>query len=199
MIFSFFLNILQLSFLLQLLVGLGEMESDVWHERALNRECSVIVTPRLLTHFAEELSKPSPVTAGPGVIRGEGAATRVAGAGGQAGQAIHSIPKSVIANTEQFVKQATQSSRNGLSVVGRGLQKHSARSGPFQGIQFSHRTANSTGERVVREILNSSEKFLRREANGTKTIYDLTTGRGVNISRQGVFNGFRDLDHLVKR
>ncbi len=66
MIFSFLLDILQLSFSLQLLVGPGEMESAVWHERALNRECSVIthrkVTPRLLTHFAEELSKASSVS-----------------------------------------------------------------------------------------------------------------------------------------
>ncbi len=124
-------------------------------------------------------------------------AGRASGGGGVVAEGvtarvIQHVPKSVIANTEQFVQQATQSSKNGLSVLGRSLQKHSARPGPFQGIQFSHKTANQTGRRVLREILRSPNKMMELQPNGTTFIYDNVTKRGFSVSRNGVFNGFRE-------
>ena len=58
------------------------------------------------------------------------------------------IPKNVINNTENFIKDAIKHDRNSLSKVGRGLQKHSSRKGPFNNIKFSHKNANEVGEKV---------------------------------------------------
>jgi len=45
----------------------------------------------------------------------------------------------------------------------------------------------------LRDILNSKDQAIRKLPNGTTNIFDNITGRGVNISREGLFNGFRDL------
>ncbi len=108
------------------------------------------------------------------------------------------VPKNVIKDTEKFISSATKANRNNLSSVGRGLQKHSSRSGAFKNIKFSHKDANQVGEKVLRDILNSRNRKIVPEPNNTKTIYDLITGRGVNVSRDGVFNGFRDYPNNLK-
>ncbi len=111
----------------------------------------------------------------------------------KAGGSIKSIPKNVIKNTEEFVKSATKSDRNGLSKLGRGLQKHSSRKGSaFKDVKFSHKNADQIGEKILRNILNSKDKTIQKLPNGTTNIFDKNTGRGVNISREGLFNGFRD-------
>ncbi|MCP3660579.1 MAG: hypothetical protein GY830_09825, partial [Bacteroidetes bacterium] len=111
----------------------------------------------------------------------------------KAGGSIKTIPKNVIKNTEEFVKSATKSDRNGLSKLGRGLQKHSSRKGSaFKDVKFSHKNADQIGEKILRNILNSKDKTIQKLPNGTTNIFDKNTGRGVNISREGLFNGFRD-------
>ncbi|MCP3660427.1 MAG: hypothetical protein GY830_09035, partial [Bacteroidetes bacterium] len=108
------------------------------------------------------------------------------------------IPKNVIKDTEKFISSATKANRNNLSNVGRGLQKHSSRSGAFKNIKFSHKDANQVGEKVLRDILNSKNKHFEYPKNGCIEIYDKITGRGVSISREGLFNGFREFQNLPK-
>jgi hypothetical protein len=113
------------------------------------------------------------------------------------GGKVSSIPKNVIKNTEEFIKSATKADRNALSNVGRGLQKHSSRKGPFSNLKFSHKDANQTGERVLRDILNSKNKQYEYPKNGCIEIYDKVTGRGVSVSRNGKFNGFREFKDIT--
>ena len=108
------------------------------------------------------------------------------------------VPKNIIKDTEKFISSATKANKNNLSNVGRGLQKHSSRSGAFKNIKFSHKDANQVGEKVLRDILNSPKQKFEFKTNGTKIIYDEITGRGVSISRTGEFNGFRELEKILK-
>ncbi len=59
--------------------------------------------------------------------------------------------------SDELIESALAESKNGLSQIGRALQKHSDRPGVFKGL------------------------------------FNRSTGMGVNISRQGGFNGFREL------
>jgi hypothetical protein len=99
----------------------------------------------------------------------------------------------VINNFEKFTASALKISKNGLSEIGRALQKHVGREGVFKGIKFSGKTATQEGMNVMKKILNSEKQLIDEEVNGTKTIYDKVTGRGVNVNRQGEFGGFREL------
>jgi hypothetical protein len=45
----------------------------------------------------------------------------------------------------------------------------------------------------MNEILGSKNQIVEKLENGTRSIFDKTTGRGINVSRSGTFNGFRDL------
>lgn len=51
---------------------------------------------------------------------------------------------------------------------------------------------------VLKDIINSKKRIEISESNGTKTVYDKITGRGFNISREGKFNGFRDMKEMTK-
>jgi hypothetical protein len=100
----------------------------------------------------------------------------------------------VISDMKAFTSSATAESRNGLTAVGRALQKHAGREGSsFAEIQFSGKTGNQQGLDVMNEILGSKNQLVKELKNGTSNIFDKTTGRGVNVSRNGTFNGFRDL------
>lgn len=92
---------------------------------------------------------------------------------------------------EEFIKSATKPNKNGLNNVGRALQKHSTRKGPFSNIKFFHKDADIVGEKILRDILNSKHRKIVYEPNNTTTIYDMLSRRGVNVSRKGIFNGFR--------
>ncbi len=82
----------------------------------------------------------------------------------------------------------------GLTVVGRALQKHAGREGSvFQSVKFSHLTANDEGMKILNEIMNAEAKIITNAENGGKLIFDKATGRGFGISREGLFNGFREL------
>lgn len=108
--------------------------------------------------------------------------------------------KMTITNMESFTASATAESKNGLTVVGRALQKHAGREGSsFADIQFSGKTGNQQGLNIMNEILGSKNQLIEAETNGTKTIFDNTTGRGVNVSRNGTFNGFRDIKELKQK
>lgn len=100
----------------------------------------------------------------------------------------------VIGNMTTFIESALANSKNGLTNIGRALQKHAGRAGSaFENISFSGKTATEDGMTVLKGILNSEKQLIDEEINGTKTIYDKVTGRGVNVSRNGEFNGFREL------
>jgi hypothetical protein len=46
---------------------------------------------------------------------------------------------------------------------------------------------------VLKSILDSKDRIVQKLENGTMNIFDKSTRRGVNISRDGNFNGFREL------
>jgi RHS repeat-associated protein len=96
-----------------------------------------------------------------------------------------------------FLESATKESKNGLTQVGRALQKHAGREGSsFADLKFSAKTGNRQGLEVLKEILNSKNQLIKEAENGTTSIFDKTTGRGVNVSRNGEFNGFRDMKEI---
>jgi hypothetical protein len=98
-----------------------------------------------------------------------------------------------------FVESATAESKNGLSEIGRALQKHIDRAGSsFSDLKFSAKTATQDALKVLKDILNSEKRIIQKADNGTLDIFDEVTGRGVNISRKGLFNGFRDLKEVKK-
>jgi hypothetical protein len=104
-----------------------------------------------------------------------------------------------IQNMKVFMESAKQESKNGLTAAGRALQKHAGREGSsFADIKFSGKTGNEQGLEVLNGILKSENKLIQKAENGTTNIFDQNTGRGVNVSRNGVFNGFRDLKEVKK-
>jgi len=56
--------------------------------------------------------------------------------------------------------------KNGLSSVGRALQKHAGRPKPFKSIKFSHRTGNQQGLDILNDILNSKNPIIQSAGNG---------------------------------
>jgi hypothetical protein len=46
---------------------------------------------------------------------------------------------------------------------------------------------------ILNQIINSKNKVIQSAENGGKLIFDKTTGRGFGVSREGLFNGFREL------
>lgn len=83
--------------------------------------------------------------------------------------------------------------QQGLTVVGRALQKHAGREGAFSGIKFSHKTANEAGLTALKSIMNSENKVIQQAENGGTLVFDANTRMGYGISRNGLFNGFREL------
>lgn len=93
-----------------------------------------------------------------------------------------------------LIGSAMKSSKNGLTEVGRALQKHIGRKGSsFSDIKWSAKTGDADGLRILTDIISSNNKLIKDYPNGTRSIFDLNTGRGFNISREGKFNGFRDI------
>jgi RHS repeat-associated protein len=102
-----------------------------------------------------------------------------------------------IKNLNNFINSAGAISKNGLTNAGRALQKHAGRAGSsFSDIKFSGKTANKDGMKVINDILGSKDQMIQKLENGTKNIFDKATGRGVNVSREGKFNGFRDIKDI---
>ena len=93
----------------------------------------------------------------------------------------------------KIVASAQEVSKNGLSAVGRALQKHAGRPGPFNNIKFSHKTADDQGLNILNDIINSKSPIIERAGNGGFRIFDGATGRGFGLSRNATFNGFRQL------
>ena len=106
---------------------------------------------------------------------------------------------SIVPNKGIFMNSVLSTSKNGMTQIGRALQKHAGRANSsFSNINFSGKTATEDGLNVLKDIMNSKKKIIDLESNGTKTIYDKATGRGFSISREGKFNGFRDLKERSK-
>lgn len=80
--------------------------------------------------------------------------------------------------------------RNGLTRVGRALQKHSGRSDSvFRGLSSGNASSkNEQGMRVVGEILNDPDVRVESLQNVTN-IWD-ASGRGIRIGNDGTFMGF---------
>ena len=103
------------------------------------------------------------------------------------------LPMLTQTTRQNVLTSAQVLNRNGLSAVGRALQKHAGRPGPFSNIRFSHKTGNQQGLDVLNDILNSKNPIIQDAGNGGYRIFDGTTGRGFGLSRDGLFNGFRQL------
>jgi hypothetical protein len=73
-----------------------------------------------------------------------------------------------IRNVKSFISSAKAESKNGLTVIGRALQKHAGREGSsFADIEFSGKTANQQGLNIMNEILNSKDILIQKAENGT--------------------------------
>jgi len=109
--------------------------------------------------------------------------------------AVENATKTGMGLADDFLASATKSwGDQGLTVAGRALQKHAGREGSvFQGIKFSHKTANQDGLNIINQIMGSKNQIIQQAENGGKLIFDNTTGRGFGVSREGLFNGFREL------
>jgi len=108
----------------------------------------------------------------------------------------NNVAKNGLGLTDDFINSAIKTSgkqNQGLSNVGRQLQKHAGRDGAFSNIKFSHKTGNEQGLKVLNEIMGSKNITTKTLRNGTRNVFDQNTGRGFNISRDGLFNGFREL------
>ena len=103
--------------------------------------------------------------------------------------------KGGIGLADDFLASATKSwGEQGLTVVGRALQKHAGREGSvFQGVKFSHKTANEDALNILNNIMGSKNQIIQQAKGGGQYIFDKTTGRGFGVSREGLFNGFREL------
>ena len=99
-----------------------------------------------------------------------------------------------IRNLSLFTASAEKVWGNGLTVVGRALQKHAGRAGSaFQKVKFSGKTANADAAKIVEEIMNSSNQVIKAAEQGGYEVYDTVSGMGFAVSREGLFNGFREL------
>ena len=117
---------------------------------------------------------------------------------GKSGNATNALQQ-VLPSKDAFLKSAEATWENGaqgtLSVAGRALQKHAGRAGSaFCDIEFSGKTANQDAMRIIKEIMNSKNRNIRVNPNGTTDVYDSISRKGFNISRKGLFNGFRNMD-----
>lgn len=96
---------------------------------------------------------------------------------------------------DDFIESATKPwGDQGLTEAGRALQKHSGREGSvFQGVKFSHKTANKDALDIINTIKNSPNQIIQPAENGGTLIFDKISRMGVGVSRNGLFNGFREL------
>lgn len=94
-----------------------------------------------------------------------------------------------------FTSTTKPTGTQGLTEVGRALQKHSGREGSvFEAIKFSHKTANYEEYDIFKRIINSPTQLYQAAENGGTLVFDKSTGMGFGVSRNGLFNGFRELD-----
>jgi len=54
-----------------------------------------------------------------------------------------------------------------------------------------HTFYNTTN--ILNQIKSSKNQIIQSAENGGKLIFDKATGRGFGVSREGLFNGFREL------
>jgi RHS repeat-associated protein len=97
--------------------------------------------------------------------------------------------------TDEFFTSLNEPAEQGLTAAGRALQKHVGREGSvFKDIKFSHKTVNQDALDIIQDIINSPNKIIQKAPNGNGSwIFDKTTGRGFAVTKEGVFNGFREI------
>ncbi len=97
---------------------------------------------------------------------------------------------------DDFMAGLTKQSRDpNLQNIGLQLQKHAGREGgAFNDIKFSHKTGNEQGMEVLNDIMTSKDIIQKTAERGGKEFFDKSTGRGFAISRNGQFNGFKELN-----
>jgi len=97
--------------------------------------------------------------------------------------------------TDEFFASLNAPAEQGLTAAGRALQKHAGREGSvFKNIKFSHKTGNQDALDIIQDIINSPNKIIQKAPNGNGSwIFDKTTGRGFAVTKEGVFNGFREI------
>ena len=106
-------------------------------------------------------------------------------------------------DVDALLKNAAEPNRNGLTNAGRGLQKHADRFGEaLSDIKFSGKTANRDAQKIIEEILKSPNRVIEPiiEKGGYR-VYDSVTKQCFDVSRTGIFNGFRKapgLDNIIK-
>ena len=79
--------------------------------------------------------------------------------------------------------------RNGLTKSGRALQKHGSRPGSVFP-KVSGNSLNVKGQKILVEILNSTNKNVLPNRFGGADIFDLITGRGARFDGNNNFMGF---------
>jgi RHS repeat-associated protein len=80
---------------------------------------------------------------------------------------------------------------NGLTRAGRALEKHGSRPGSaFPRATGNVPAKNAQGQEILKGILRSPNKQIRRNRFGGQDIFDLTTGRGVRFDANGNMIGF---------
>ncbi|HBT73484.1 MAG TPA: hypothetical protein DEB37_14915 [Lysinibacillus sp.] len=127
------------------------------------------------------------------------AGTLIGGVGKIVGPLLGNISSKIsnrfIPDAGKLLNSMLASSKNGMSAIGRALQKHAGRAGSsFENVIYSGKTATDDAMKIVNDIV-TSKPMIDLEKNGTKTFYDKATGRGFNVNRQG---GVVDLESLVK-
>ena len=72
-------------------------------------------------------------------------------------------------DSKKLFNSMTATSKNGMSSIGRALQKHSGRVGSvFEGVKYSGKTATKDGLNIVKDILKSKKQLIDIEKKWNK-------------------------------
>jgi len=117
------------------------------------------------------------------------------GSGYLAGRKLYTTAAKSLFSIKEFMESATAPwGKQGLTVVGRALQKHAGRKDSvFESIKFSHKTGNKDALKILNKIITSENRVFKPAERGGVEIYDKVSGQGFGVSREGLFNGFREL------
>jgi RHS repeat-associated protein len=96
------------------------------------------------------------------------------------------LPQISQTTIDEFLKAAESLDRNGLTQAGRALQKHGNRSvSAYPQVPQNPGSLNSTGLKIVEDILNSPNKTVVPNKYGGNDIIDNVSGRGVRMDSNG--------------
>jgi len=104
--------------------------------------------------------------------------------------------KDYIPDSKKFMSSANKIvDKSGLTKIGRDLQSHIMRSSgsAFKNIKWSGKSGNADALKVLDNIMSSKNQIIKAAKRGGYEVYDEVSGQGFGISRNGEFNGFREL------